>query len=54
MTRQLRQHHRRIVLALAVLLPLVFVIGLFARRPVPVMRGITDPLAPLPSPLSPP
>lgn len=36
MTRMHRQSHRYAVLALALLLPLVLVLGLWARRPVPV------------------
>jgi len=48
MTRAHRQRHRRIWLALALLAPLVFIVGLLARRPVPVMSGATDPLAAVP------
>lgn len=44
MTRALRQRHRRLWLALAVLLPFVLLAGLLARRPVPVMRTGLDPL----------
>jgi hypothetical protein len=54
MTRAHRQRHRRIWFVLAVLLPLVLVVGLIARRAVPVMRGTGFPLAPHPSPLTPP
>jgi hypothetical protein len=49
MTRAHRQRHRRVWLALALLVPLVFVAGLLARRRMPVMSGATDPLAPRPS-----
>lgn len=45
MTRSLRQRHRRVMLVLAVLLPLLFLVGLRARRPLPVMPGDTAPLA---------
>lgn len=36
MTRAHRQSHRYAAIALALLLPLVFVLGLWARRPVPI------------------
>lgn len=36
MTRQLRQRHRVIVCALGVVLPIAFVTGIAARKPVPV------------------
>ena len=52
MTRAHRQYHRRITLALAVLVPIVFIVGVLARRSVPVMPAATDPIAPLTSPLS--
>jgi hypothetical protein len=42
MTRQLRQRHRRIMFALAILVPLVFITGMLARRAIPVMpAGVT-------------
>ena len=37
MIRPLRQRHRRIVIALAIVLPVAFAAGLAARRPVPTM-----------------
>jgi hypothetical protein len=46
MTHAHRQRHRRIWIALAGLLPVVFVVGLLARRPVPVMSATTQSLAP--------
>jgi hypothetical protein len=45
----LRQRHRRIVFSLGVLLPAVFVIGIAARRPVPVVSSLPAALAPEPS-----
>jgi hypothetical protein len=36
MTRQLRQRHRRVVLALALIVPGLFIAALTARRTVPV------------------
>lgn len=42
MTRAHRQRHRRAMLVLAVLLPLVLAAGLLARRPAPVMSGGTE------------
>jgi hypothetical protein len=53
MTRAHRQRHRRVWIALAGLLLAVFLAGLLARRPVPVMSRATDPLAPRPSHLFP-
>jgi hypothetical protein len=53
MTRAHRQRHRRLWLALALLLPIVFIAGLLARRPVPVMSGAADLFAPGPSHLPP-
>jgi hypothetical protein len=41
MTRIHRQWHRRLAVVLALLVPLLFAIGLLARRPVPVMSGDT-------------
>lgn len=52
-TRAHRQRHRRLWFALAVLLPAVFLAGLLARRPVPVMSGVSDPIPLHPSALSP-
>jgi hypothetical protein len=40
MIRPLRQRHRRIVIALGVTLPVVFSIGIAARRPVPSMASL--------------
>jgi hypothetical protein len=48
MTRQLRQRHRRVMLALALLVPLIFLAGLLARRAVPVMPAGTSFTAPMP------
>jgi hypothetical protein len=53
MTRSHRQRHRIIWIALAVLLPLVLIAGLVARRPVPVTHGVGNPLVPRPANLSP-
>jgi hypothetical protein len=40
MIRPLRQRHRRVVIALGVALPIVFSIGIAARRPVPSMASL--------------
>jgi hypothetical protein len=40
----LRQRHRRIFTSLAVLLPLAFAIGIFARKPVPAMAVLPNEL----------
>ena len=40
MIRPLRQRHRRMVIALGVTLPIVFSIGIAARRPVPSMASL--------------
>ena len=40
MIRTLRQRHRRIVITLGVTLPIVFGIGIAARRPVPSMASL--------------
>jgi hypothetical protein len=54
MTRAHRQRHRWVWLTLFVLLPLMLAVGLLVRRPVPVMRGGPDLLAPRGSSFSPP
>jgi hypothetical protein len=46
MIRPLRQRHRRIVIALGVTLPIVFCIGIAARRPVPSMASLPGQLGP--------
>lgn len=38
----LRQRHRRMFTALGLLFPVVFVIGIAARRPIPVMAALPD------------
>lgn len=53
MTRSHRQRHRWIWIAIAALLPLVFLSALAARRPVPVMSGYTRLLTPPPTNLAP-
>src|SRR3989442_10262266 len=40
MTRPLRQRHRAMVCSLGVLVPLAFVAGVAARRPVPASRSV--------------
>ncbi len=45
MTRSLRQRHRRIFTALAVLLPVVFAVGIAARKTVPPVGATTPDLA---------
>jgi len=40
MIRPLRQRHRRIVAVIGVLLPITFVIGIAARKPVPDMTSL--------------
>ena len=51
MTRPLRSLHWRVMLVLALLLPLVFLAALLARREVPVMPAAVIPAAPaLPAP----
>ena len=40
MIRPLRQRHRRLVIALGVLLPIAFAVGIAARRPVPTGQSV--------------
>ena len=40
MIRPLRQRHRRIVITLAVILPAAFVMGIVARRPIPITEHL--------------
>src|SRR4051812_2149306 len=40
MIRPLRQRHRRMVILLCVFLPVAFVIGIAARKPVPAMASL--------------
>jgi len=47
MIRPLRQRHRRIVIALGIVLPVAFLIGIAARRPVPLMGGLPLALVPV-------
>ena len=42
MTRPLRQIHRRVFLALGILLPIAFAVGLAARKPVPASSGLPE------------
>ena len=44
MIRPLRQRHRKIVIALGVTLPILFSIGIAARRPVPTMASLPSEL----------
>jgi len=53
MTRAHRQRHRRLWLALALLLPALFVAGQLARRPVPIQPAAPDPLVIPFAPLTP-
>lgn len=48
MIRPLRQRHRRIVIALGVLLPIAFVAGIAARKSVPAMASLPAELAAAP------
>jgi len=50
MIRPLRQLHRRLVIALGVMLPVAFVLGLAARKPVPAMPALPGRLAAAPTP----
>ena len=45
MIRPLRQRHRRMVIALGVFLPIAFVVGISARRPVPTGQSLSATLA---------
>ena len=45
MIRPLRQRHRRRVIALGVLLPIAFVVGIAVRRPVPTGQSLSAILA---------
>jgi hypothetical protein len=45
MIYSLRQQHRRIVIALSLFLPAIFVLGIAARRPVPIDRELSVPAA---------
>lgn len=45
MISPLRQSHRRMFIALGVLLPLVFVVGIAGRKPVPVATHLPVELA---------
>jgi hypothetical protein len=47
MIRPLRQRHRRTMIALGIVLPMAFVIGIAARRPVPVMGELPMALVPV-------
>jgi len=40
MTRQLRQRHRRWIRIIALLLPIAFVIGIAARKTVPIANSL--------------
>ena len=40
MIRPLRQRHQRIVIALGILLPAAFVMGIAARRPIPIVSQL--------------
>ena len=48
MIRPLRQKHRRIVVALAIFLPVAFVMGIAARRPIPITEHLPSGLATTP------
>ena len=45
MIRPLRQRHRRMVIALGVFLPIAFVVGIAARKPVPTGQSLSVTLA---------
>src|SRR5262245_24372362 len=46
MIRPLRQRHRRIVIAMGVVLPVAFTLGVAARKPVPTVPSLpTEPAA---------
>src|SRR5258706_12756990 len=42
MIRPLRQRHRRMVIALGILLPVAFAVGIAARKPVPGMDSLPN------------
>src|SRR5882724_8006444 len=46
MIRCLRQRHRHMVIALGLFLPVVFAVGIAARRPVPEVNSLPKELAP--------
>ena len=48
MIRPLRQRHHRIVIALGVLLPVAFALGIAARQPVPNMDSLPANLVAMP------
>jgi hypothetical protein len=52
MIRPLRQRHRRMMIALAVLVPVTFVVAIAARKPFPESASISSILAPAPQALS--
>ena len=45
----LRQRHRHLVIALGIFLPVVFAVGVVARKPVPTMAALPGGLAPIQS-----
>ena len=47
---QLRQRHRRIFLALGILLPVAFAVGLAARKPLPEINSLPKEIAPATAP----
>jgi hypothetical protein len=48
MIRPLRQRHRRIIIALGILLPVAFAVGIAARKPVPPANELPDALTSAP------
>ena len=48
MIRPLRQRHRHVFIALGIILPLAFAVGIAARKPMPGMDALPDALAATP------
>ena len=48
MIRPLRQRHRRIVITLAIILPAAFVLGIVARKPIPITEHLPSELTTTP------
>jgi|GEM_PF-858148 len=46
MIRPLRQRHRHVAMALGIFLPIVFTVGIAARKPVPEITSLPERLAP--------
>jgi hypothetical protein len=52
MILQLRQRHRRMFLALGILLPVAFAVGLAARKPLPEINSLPKEIAPATTPFA--